>query len=127
MIRPLSPPFLTVKGSSVTTIASLPPFSGSTWAPGADLDRAAAGGVGVADPLAAHDPAAREVGALDVLHQARQVDLRVVDVGLTAADTSRRLCGGMLVAIPTAIPEAPLTSRFGNRAGRISGSLVDSS
>ena len=30
----------------------------------------------------------------------------------------------MLVAIPTAIPEEPLTSRFGNRAGRTSGSCV---
>ena len=38
--------------------------------------------------------------------------------------TSRRLCGGMLVAMPTAIPLLPLTSRFGNRAGRMSGSCV---
>ena len=94
---------------------------------GAHLDRATAGGVGVADPLHAHDPAAGEVGALDVLHQPRQVDARIVDVGVDRAETSRRLCGGMLVAIPTAIPEEPLTSRFGKRAGRISGSCVDSS
>ena len=32
VIRPPSPPFLTLKGSSVTMIASLPPLSGSTWA-----------------------------------------------------------------------------------------------
>ena len=31
--------------------------------------------------------------------------------------TSRRLCGGMLVAMPTAMPPPPFTSRFGNRAG----------
>ncbi len=31
-IRPPSPPFLTWNGSSVTTIASLPPLRGSTWA-----------------------------------------------------------------------------------------------
>jgi hypothetical protein len=37
------------------------------------------------------------------------------------------LCGGMFVAIPTAIPEVPLTSRLGNRAGRTSGSCWDSS
>ena len=43
---------------------------------GADLDRAAAGGVGVADALQAHDPAAGEVGALDVLHQPGEVDRR---------------------------------------------------
>ncbi len=46
---------------------------------------------------------------------------------LTAPAISRRLCGGMLVAIPTAIPAAPLTSRFGKRAGNSSGSRVDSS
>ena len=28
--------------------------------------------------------------------------------------TSPRLCGGMLVAMPTAMPAEPLTSRFGN-------------
>ena len=53
---------------------------------GAHLDPAAARGVGVADPLEAHDPAAGEVGALDVLHQPGQVDLGVVDVGGDAAD-----------------------------------------
>src|SRR6187200_592605 len=38
----------------------------------------------------------------------------------TSAETiSRRLCGGMLVAIPTAMPAEPLTSRFGNREGRM--------
>ena len=33
----------------------------------------------------------------------------------------------MFVAIPTAIPDEPLTSRFGNRAGSTSGSAEDSS
>ncbi len=65
----------------MTTIASLPPLSGSTWAPRPHPDAAAAGAVGVGDPLTAHDPAAGEVGAFDVLHQALEVDLRVVDVG----------------------------------------------
>ena len=40
---------------------------------------------------------------------------------------SRRLCGGMFVAMPTAIPCEPLTSRFGKRAGRTTGSCSDSS
>ena len=40
----------------------------------------------------------------------------------TPSATSPRLCGGMFVAIPTAIPADPLTSRFGNRAGSTSGS-----
>ncbi len=39
-----------------------------------------------------------------------------------ASMTSPRLCGGMLVAMPTAIPLAPLTSRFGQREGRTVGS-----
>ena len=41
---------------------------------------------------------------------------------LVAAITSPRLCGAMLVAIPTAIPEPPLTSRLGYAAGRTKGS-----
>ena len=49
--------------------------------PGADFDAGAAGFIGGADALAAHQAAAREVGALDVDHQAVEVDLRVVDVG----------------------------------------------
>ena len=40
------------------------------------------------------------------------------------AATSRRLCGGMLVAMPTAMPAEPLISRFGKRAGRTVGSWL---
>ena len=36
----------------------------------------------------------------------------------SAVQISPRLCGGMLVAMPTAMPVAPLTSRFGMRAGQ---------
>ena len=45
----------------------------------------------------------------------------------TAPITSRRLCGGILVAIPTAIPFVPLTKRFGNLAGKTVGSFSVSS
>ena len=45
----------------------------------------------------------------------------------TAAMTSRRLCGGIFVAIPTAIPFVPFTSRFGKRAGSTVGSFSVSS
>jgi len=38
-----------------------------------------------------------------------------------AATTSTRLCGAMLVAMPTAIPAAPFTSRLGIAAGSTSG------
>ena len=40
-----------------------------------------------------------------------------------AVMTSPRLCGAMLVAIPTAIPDAPLTSRLGSAEGRTEGSV----
>ena len=46
---------------------------------------------------------------------------------ITPSITSSGLCGGTLVASPTAIPAEPLISRFGNRAGRTSGSLRVSS
>ena len=36
--------------------------------------------------------------------------------------TSVRLCGGIFVAMPTAMPELPLTSRFGKRHGSTRGS-----
>ena len=45
----------------------------------------------------------------------------------TAPMISRRLCGGMFVAIPTAIPDVPFTRRFGNLAGRTVGSFSVSS
>jgi hypothetical protein len=41
---------------------------------------------------------------------------------IVASMTSERLCGGMLVAMPTAMPAEPLTSRFGKRAGSTCGS-----
>ena len=43
---------------------------------------------------------------------------------MVASTTSRRLWGGMLVAIPTAMPELPLTSRLGARAGSTVGSSM---
>ena len=46
---------------------------------------------------------------------------------LHALITSPGLWGGIFVAIPTAIPPAPLTSIFGNSAGRTDGSDWDSS
>ena len=46
---------------------------------------------------------------------------------IAASTASLRLCGGIFVARPTAMPDAPFTSRFGYRAGSISGSLSVSS
>ena len=45
----------------------------------------------------------------------------------TAPTISRRLCGGILVAIPTAMPCAPLTNKFGKRLGSTTGSCSVSS
>ena len=41
--------------------------------------------------------------------------------------TSDKLCGGILVAMPTAIPPAPFIRRFGNFEGRTVGSLSEPS
>ena len=38
---------------------------------------------------------------------------------IIALETSLKLCGGIFVAIPTAIPSEPLTSRFGKRDGKV--------
>ena len=46
---------------------------------------------------------------------------------MVASITSRRLWGGTLVAIPTAIPEEPLISRLGTLAGRMEGSTMEPS
>ncbi len=44
-----------------------------------------------------------------------------------AQEFSLRLWGGILVAIPTAIPEAPLANSCGNADGKTDGSVRDSS
>ena len=41
--------------------------------------------------------------------------------------TSFKLCGGMLVAIPTAIPADPFINKFGSLVGKTAGSCSDSS
>ncbi|OPZ49524.1 MAG: hypothetical protein BWY92_01397 [Firmicutes bacterium ADurb.BinA052] len=46
---------------------------------------------------------------------------------ITPSITSTRLWGGILVAMPTAIPDEPFTRSWGNRDGKTSGSFVDAS
>ena len=46
---------------------------------------------------------------------------------IVASTTSPRLCGGTLVAMPTAIPLEPFTSRLGNLPGSTTGSCIDPS
>ena len=48
-------------------------------------------------------------------------------MAISAPQHSRRLCGGMLVAMPTAMPWLPFTSRLGKRVGSTSGSSMLSS
>ena len=50
------------------------------------------------------------------------VERGIVDQARQASITSPRLWGGMLVAMPTAMPPEPLTSRLGKRAGSTVGS-----
>ena len=79
-------------------------------------------------PLAAHDDAAgREVGALDVLHQLRPGRLRGRRSAATMPlTTSRRLCGGMFVAMPTAMPLAAVDQQVREAAGQHVGLLLRS-
>ena len=54
----------------------------------------------------------------------------IVELGLStnniqACSNSIILCGGILVAIPTAIPEAPFAKRCGKLAGSTVGSLLE--
>ena len=46
---------------------------------------------------------------------------------LIASVISLRLCGGIFVAMPTAIPSLPLSNRFGIPAGNTDGSFSESS
>ena len=50
--------------------------------------------------------------------------LRSSIIATAAAQTSDRLCGGMLVAMPTAMPVQPLTKSCGILAGTTIGSSV---
>ena len=48
---------------------------------------------------------------------------RYTEARMAPAIVSDRLCGAIFVAMPTAMPEAPLTSSCGNAAGRTSGCM----
>ena len=48
-------------------------------------------------------------------------------ISVIASTISPRLCGGMFVAMPTAIPDEPFISRFGSFDGSTTGSLSEPS
>ncbi len=58
-------------------------------------------------------------GMIDISSSSVISGLRII--AIVALTASPRLCGGMFVAMPTAMPDEPLTSRFGKRAGSTSG------
>ena len=69
------------------------------------------------------DAAGREVRPLDVFQQTVATSSSGLSIRCSAASqSSAALCGGIEVAMPTAMPCAPLASRFGNAPGRTTGS-----
>ena len=84
--------------------------------------------VGLTDAGAAEDRGAgRKIRPGNDGDQVLGGNVRMVDERDAAVDHLAEVMGGMLVAMPTAMPPAPLTSRFGKRAGRTDGSCFDSS
>jgi len=67
------------------------------------------------------EPAVGKSGPLMNAHRSSVVSSGSSMSAIVASTTSPRWCGGMFVAIPTAMPELPLTSRFGSLAGRMTG------
>src|SRR3990167_2774882 len=66
-------------------------------------------------------------GAGIILNRSSSDKFLFFKTAMQPSTTSVKLCGGIDVAMPTAIPEVPLTKRFGTRDGKITGSTVDSS
>ena len=90
----------------------------------AQRDLAAAGGVGGADAGAAHDDAAGgEIGALDILHQAGQVDVRVVDQRDDAVDDFPQVVGRDIGGHAHRDALAAVDQQVGEAAGQHAGFL----
>ncbi len=70
-------------------------------------------------------PAVGKSGPLHDFQNLRQLRGGLFISRMVASTISVRLCGGMLVAMPTAMPFEPLISRFGMRVGRTVGSEVE--
>ena len=94
------------------------------------LEAAAAAGVDLTYVAGRRDDlsAAREVRAGQPARSMSSSDaFGSASSSSVAAATSRRLCDGISVAMPTAMPDAPLSSTNGRRAGSSRGSCVDPS
>jgi hypothetical protein len=106
-------------GISVTMIASrsLPNLFGRGF--GAHLQRAAALGEIIVECPAAQDEAAG--GEIRALHHFMIFGRCVADsapAAMVASMISVRLCGGMLVAMPTAMPDAAVDQQVRNARGQ---------
>ena len=93
-----------------------------------DLDLAAylhgtaPGGVGVVQPLTRVDVAVGKSGPCTTSIRS-STELSGASMSMSrASDSSLRLCGGMFVAMPTAMPEEPFSNKLGTFVGRTTGS-----
>ena len=87
-------------------------------------DFAAARGVGSANAAVAHDHAAGgEVGALDMLHQAGQLDLGVVNIGNAAVDHFGQVVGGNVGGHAHGNALTAVYQQVGESAGKNAGLL----
>ena len=66
-------------------------------------------------------PPVGKSGPVTYLHRSSEVRSGSSMSAIVASTISPRWWGGMLVAMPTAMPELPLMSRFGSLAGRTDG------
>ncbi len=66
-------------------------------------------------------PPVGKSGPVTISHSSSTVSSGLSMSAFTASQISWRLCGGMLVAIPTAMPLEPLTSRLGSFEGSTTG------
>ena len=127
-ITPVSPPFFTPYGSSLITIADFPPRSSSMCARARMTMRprpvryasrmperpTTNAPVGKSGPFTCFISPSTSMAGSSIIAR-------------IASITSPSRCGGMFVAMPTAMPVEPLTSRFGKRDGSTDGSRRDSS
>ena len=72
-------------------------------------------------------PAVGKSGPCTMARSSSKLNLGLSMTATMAPAISLRLCGGMLVAMPTAMPLDPLTSRNGRAEGSTRGSCSESS
>ena len=127
-MTPSSPPFFTPYGSSLTTTAVRPPRSSSMCARARMTMRPRPDRYASRIPSRpTMIPAVGKSGPLTCcISRSTSIDGSSI-IATSASTVSPRWCGGMFVAMPTAMPDEPLTSRFGKRAGsdrRLAARLV---